>query len=135
MDKDLFIFIAFCVFMFMAGMRLRQRFKERKQEASQNIQKNQRSKMARMPEDPEMMRKRINREKRIRRFTILQMVILFALMILMIPVLTRDIASLDTVNITDFVLRSLIFIFSIYIFVFSYIKVFGKKKEQAENQN
>lgn len=132
MNRDLFVFIAFCVFMLLVGIRLKQRFGEKKLQKEDTIAKNQRPKYARMDEDPEIKQKRKNRERRIRRFTLLQMVVLFVLIIFMIPALVRDILLISDIDIPNLFLRCIIFIFSIYIFVLSYLKVFGKKQESQE---
>lgn len=133
MNRDLFIFIAFCVFMLLAGMRLKQRFGDKQRRNAEKIAKNQRSKIAKMSEDPEMRRKRENREKRIRRFTILQMIVLFGLILFMIPALVRDLLLVSDIDIPNIFLRCIIFIFSIYIFILSYVKVFGKHSKTQED--
>ncbi|MDL2251305.1 hypothetical protein LJC12_00465 [Odoribacter sp. OttesenSCG-928-J03] len=135
MTQDSYILIAFCVFMLLLGMRLRNRFAlKKKGEPQERINKNQRPKMADSEEPPFVKEKRLKRERRVRRFTIVQLVVLFCLMIYMIPALVRDIAMPAGVDFSNLFLRSLIFLLTIYIFVVGYIKVFGKK-HKAEQDN
>lgn len=131
MSRDTFILIAFCVFMLLVGMRLKQRFSKWKDaKTTERVNKNQRPKMAAAEEPPVVKAARERREKRVRFFTIAQMVLLFLLMIYMIPALVRDISLIGSVDISNLILRCLIFVCTIYIFILGYIKVFGKKKKE-----
>lgn len=131
MTRDTFILIAFCVFVFLAGMRMRQRWSEwrKKKTAEPPLAKNQRSKAAHADESPEVRSRRIRREKRVRFFTIVQLLVLGGLMIFMIPSLVRDLMLPGRVETVNLFLRCLIFVFTIYIFIIGYIKVFGRKNK------
>lgn len=137
MNWDIYIFIAFCVFMLMVGMRFRQRWLDRKKPAdAPRINKNQRPKMAETTtEEPPFVReRRIRREKRVRFFTIAQLVVLFGLMVFMLPSLVRNIMVPQTINFPNFFLRCFIFVFTIYIFFLGYTKVFGRKSKEKEKE-
>ena len=87
-------------------------------------------------EPPEVRAKRERREKRVRFFTIAQLFVLGGLMIYMIPALVRDFMVPGRVDAMNMILRCLIFLFTIYIFILSYLKLFGKKgKEDRENKD
>ncbi len=133
MNWDIYIFIAFCVFMLLVGMRLKQRLSGGKKAKSvSGIRKNQRPKMAaNLAEEPPLVReKRIRREKRVRFFTIAQLVVLFGLMVFMLPALVKDFMLPEAINWPNFFLRCLIFIFTIYIFILGFLKVFGRGKQE-----
>lgn len=134
MSRDTLILIAFCVFAFLLGIRIKQRFsgmKSKKNEVPLN--KNQRPKRAQTEEPPEVRERRLRRERRVRFFTIAQLFVLAGLMIYMIPALIRDFMVPGRVDMMNIILRCLIFIFTIYIFILGYIKAFGRKnKENAE---
>lgn len=137
MGRDTFIFVAFCVFAFLLGMRMKQRFGEwkKKKQPEEKINKNQRSKLAGTEEPPEVKERRLRRERRVRFFTIAQLFVLGGLMIYMIPALVRDFMVPGRVDVMNIFLRCLIFIFTIYIFIIGYIKAFGNKnKENIENE-
>lgn len=127
MGRDFYILIAFCVFMFMLGVRLKRRWNNRKQKtAHTRINKNQRPKMAASDEPPLVREKRLRRERRTR-YLRLFAVVLFGLMVFMIPALIRDLMQPEGLEISNLFLRCLIFVFTIYIFVLGYLKVFRKK--------
>ena len=128
MGRDFYILIAFCVFMFMLGVRLKRRWNNRKQKtAHTRINKNQRPKMAASDEPPLVRETRLRRERRTRYFTIILLFVLFGLMVFMIPALIRDLMQPEGLEISNLFLRCLIFVFTIYIFVLGYLKVFRKK--------
>lgn len=130
MSRDTFVLIAFCVFMLLAGMRLKQRFgNKKKAEEAAKINKNQRPKMAEEEEPPLVKEKRLGREKRVRLFTMIQLVVLFGLMVFMTPSLVKDFMLPGQVDALNLFLRCLIFVFTIYIFILGYLKVFGRKRE------
>lgn len=129
MSRDLYIFIAFCIFMLMAGMRLRKRWNSRQEKIGRRpVRKNQRPKMAAAEEPAFVKERRLRRERRTRYFTIVLLVVLFGLLIFMIPALVRDLWVPDKTGFSNLFLRCLIFILTIYIFVLGYLKVFKKKK-------
>ncbi|MDR1756771.1 MAG: hypothetical protein LBR65_07445 [Culturomica sp.] len=135
MNRDSYIFIAFCVFMLLVGMRWRQRWKEaRKKKTEAGVPKNQRPKVAAAGEPEEVRVRRLRREKRVRLFTIVQLVVLFGLLVFMIPALVKDIADPGGIVWQNFVLRALIFLFAIYVFTIGYIKIFRKKSEDREER-
>lgn len=129
MSKDTIIFVAFCVFALLVGMRLKQRWSEwrKNKEPEEKINKNQRSKTAQAEEPAEVRAKRLRRESRVRFFTIVQLFVLGGLMVYMIPALVRDFMIPGRVDAMNIILRCLIFIFTIYIFVLGYFKVFHRK--------
>lgn len=130
MNMDTFIFVGFCIFMLLVGMRLKQRFGEKRKKEEARINKNQRPKMANTDEPEAVREHRERRERRTRLFTIIQMIVLFGLMVFMIPALVRDLMAFSTIDKMNLFLRCFIFIFTIYIFILSYLKVFQKKKEE-----
>lgn len=108
MSGDTIIFIAFCLFILLLGSRFRQRISE--------------SKGGR----PEMKR-------RVRFFSIIQLVVLGGLMIYMVPLLIRDFSGPGQAPVTSVILRCLIFVFTIYIFVTGCMRLCGRKdQENAE---
>lgn len=135
MSRDTLILIAFCVFALLLGMRMKQRFSDWKARKNNvKVNKNQRPKMA-SAEEPEFVRqRRLRRERRVRVFTIAQLVVLLGLMIYMIPALTRDLMAPGHVDATNIILRCLIFLFSIYIFILGYAKAFRRNhRDDSEN--
>lgn len=131
MNRDLFIFIAFCVFALLVGMRLKQRFGSKKTEDGTKVNKNQRPKTANEP--PEVAEKRKRREKRVKIFVIVQLVVVFGLIVFMIPALTRDLMSFSTADAANVFLRCLIFVFAILVFITGFMKVFRKKTPDNVN--
>lgn len=137
MSKDTLIFAAFCVFAFLVGLRLKQRWDTWKKgkQPEEKINKNQRPKAALADEEPEEVRvRRLRRESRVRFFTIAQLIVLGGLMIYMIPALVTDMMLPGRVEATNIILRCLIFVFTIYIFILGYLKVFrrGNKEETGK---
>lgn len=72
MSKDTLIFVAFCVFAFLVGMRMKQRWSDwkKKKQPEERISKNQRPKAVPADEPPEVKARRLRREGRVRFFTI-----------------------------------------------------------------
>jgi len=136
MNQDTLILIAFCIFAFLVGMRIKDRIKEAKNKKNERpqVNKNQRPKVDEEAKE-EFERREKKREKRIMIFTVIQIFVIGGLIFYMIPTLFRDWSSVgegtDFINLT---LRTLIFIVAIYIFVLSYFKVFRKKnRKDIEN--
>lgn len=129
--RELLIVIGFCVFTFLLGMRLRQRWGKKKQsEPEIRIRKNQRSKMAAMEEEPPLVReKRLRRERRTYYFTVVLLFVLFGLMMFMIPALTADMSIPERMKDPNFFLRCFIFVFTIYVFILGYLKIVRRKRE------
>ena len=137
MSKDTLIFVAFCVFAFLVGMRMKQRWSDwkKKKQPEERISKNQRPKAVPADEPPEVKARRLRREGRVRFFTIAQLFLLGGLMFYMVPALVRDFMLPGRVDSTNIILRCLIFVFTIYIFIQGYVKVFRRKnKGDSEEQ-
>lgn len=132
MGRDTFIFVAFCVFAFLVGMRIKQRWSEwqKRNKPEEKVHKNQRPKMAQTDEPPEITVRRLRRESRVRFFTIAQLIVLGGLMIYMAPALVRDFMLPGRVDAVNIFLRCLIFVFTIYIFILGYMKVFRRKDRE-----
>lgn len=138
MSKDTLIFVAFCVFAFLVGMRMKQRWSDwkKKKQPEERISKNQRPKAVPADEPPEVKARRLRREGRVRFFTIAQLFLLGGLMFYMVPALVRDFMLPGRVDATNIILRCLIFVFTIYIFILGYVKVFRRKnKGDSEEQS
>lgn len=132
MSRELIIWIGFCVFAFLVGIRLKKRFGKKKEEqAARPINKNQRSKMAKAEQEPQRYSRR-KRTKTIRLFTTFALIIMIGLMIYMIPALVRDIQRAESVDFTNLILRMLVFGFAILIFVTGYLKLAKQKKKEEE---
>lgn len=118
MSKDTLIFVAFCVFAFLVGMRMKQRWSDwkKKKQPEERISKNQRPKAVPADEPPEVKARRLRREGRVRFFTIAQLFLLGGLMFYMVPALVRDFMLPGRVDATNIILRCLIFVFTILHF-------------------
>lgn len=90
MDRDTLVFIAFCVFTLLLGVRFWQQRRERKTETEAG---------------------------RRRYFTLIQVIVLGGLLIYMVPWLVRDFRETEPLLNPGFILRCLIFVFTIYIFI------------------
>ena len=129
---DTVIFIAFCVFLFLVGYRLRQRFRKVRISEDTLLQK---SRPSLEQEEPEIVReRRRGREERTRRFTIAMLCVLFLLMAFMIPMLMRDVQRFGQIDKMNFIMRIVIFLFTLYVFVLGYLKIFSKRKPPEDLQ-
>ncbi len=129
---DTVIFIAFCVFLFLVGYRLRQRFRKVRISEDTLLQK---SRPSLEQEEPEIVReRRRGREERTRRFTIAMLCVLFLLMAFMIPMLVRDVQRFEQIDKMNFIMRIVIFLFTLYVFVLGYLKIFSKRKPPEDLQ-
>ena len=129
---DTVIFIAFCVFLFLVGYRLRQRFRKVRLSEDTLLQK---SRPSLEQEEPEIVReRRRGREERTRRFTIAMLCVLFLLMAFMIPMLMRDVQRFGQIDKMNFIMRIVIFLFTLYVFVLGYLKIFSKRKPPEDLQ-
>ncbi len=129
---DTVIFIAFCVFLFLVGYRLRQRFRKVRISEDTLLQK---SRPSLEQEEPEIVReRRRGREERTRRFTIAMLCVLFLLMAFMIPMLVRDVQRFEQIDKMNFIMRVVIFLFTLYVFVLGYLKIFSKRKPPEDLQ-
>ena len=90
MDRDTLIFIAFCVFILLLGVRFWQQLRERTE--------------------------RTEADRRCY-FILIQVIVLGGLLIYMLPWLIRDFKGAEPVLNAGFILRCLIFVFTIYIFI------------------
>lgn len=116
MSGDTLILAAFCVFVVLLGMRMKQRFAEWKRNKGQVSAEDSR------------------KESAIRRwFAGIQLVVLGGLLVYMIPALFRDLRSPDEGNMVNLILRCLIFVFTIYILIWGTIQTCRRKdKENVE---
>lgn len=129
MDRDTFIFIAFCLFLVLAGIRIKQRISGKRNHTASGSGKA--DKKPEGAEPPEIRERRHRRERRVRIFSIVQLIVLGGLMVYMIPALVRDFMYPGRVEMMNLILRCLIFVFTIYIFVLTYLKVFARKHGQS----
>lgn len=111
MSGDTLILAAFCVFVLLLGMRMRQRYAEWKKAGHEG---------------------RLDaKESRLRSIiTILQLLVLGGLMIYMIPVLIRDFSQPIGEAGVNLFLRCLIFIFTIYILVWGLIQLSRQRNKE-----
>lgn len=117
MNGDTIILAAFCVFIVLLGVRMKQRYAEWK--------KNQ------VQLDPEVARK----ESKIRYwFTIIQLVVLGALMVYMTPSLMKDFTGAGSGNFVNVVLRCLIFICTIYIFIWGVRRLLSRRNKENREE-
>ncbi len=115
MSKDTLMLVAFCLFVLLLGMRMKQRYAEWKSEKDGSG-----SVPGTFPE-----RKRGNKRRRL--LFVIQLFVLGGLLVYMTPILIRDFIGPDQVAPVNLFLRCLIFIFTIYIFVFGCRKAFRQK--------
>lgn len=113
MSTELYIVIGLCVFAFLIGSRLKKALK-----APQSRSKNQKKKS--QAKKKELSPKQI---KLRRIFTIAMLILVFGLLILMIPALSRDILTSNGRISENLILRILIVGFSMYILFIGYVKI------------
>ena len=101
MDRDTLIFIAFCVFILLLGVRFWQQLRERTET------------------DRSIADEAVPLPAKSRRcyFILIQVIVLGGLLIYMLPWLIRDFKGAEPVLNAGFILRCLIFVFTIYIFI------------------
>jgi len=136
MSQDTLILVAFCIFAFLVGMRIKDRIKNAKNNKNEkpHVKKNQRPKVDEEVKE-EFERREKKRNKRIMVFTVIQIFVIGGLILYMIPTLFRDwIAVGEGTDFINLTLRTLIFIVAIYIFILSYFKVF-RKKDKKDDEN
>ena len=104
MDRDTLIFIAFCVFILLLGVRFWQQLRERTE---------------RTEADRSIADEAVPLPAKSRRcyFILIQVIVLGGLLIYMLPWLIRDFKGAEPVLNAGFILRCLIFVFTIYIFI------------------
>ena len=99
MDRDTLIFIAFCVFILLLGVRFWQQLRERTDRSIADEA---------VP---------LPAKSRRRYFILIQVIVLGGLLIYMLSWLIRDFKGAEPVLNAGFILRCLIFVFTIYIFI------------------
>ena len=104
MARDTLIFIAFCVFILLLGVRFWQQLRERTE---------------RTEADRSIADEAVPLPAKSRRcyFILIQVIVLGGLLIYMLPWLIRDFKGAEPVLNAGFILRCLIFVFTIYIFI------------------
>lgn len=113
MGGDTLILAAFCVFIIILGVRMKQRHAEWKKNQAQL-----------QPQDA-------RKESKIRYwFTIIQLVVLGALMVYMVPGLVSDFTSGGSGDLVNIVLRCLIFICTIYIFIWGVSRLLSRRNKE-----
>lgn len=124
MKGDTLIFIAFCAFIVLLGIRMIQQFEKKKRIAVEKEED-------KASEPCPVSTKR-------RRYTcfwaIVQVVVLAGLIIYMIPVLIEDFSTGESREISSVFLRCLIFVFTIYIFIRQWRRVFGKENKEKTSE-
>ncbi len=126
MDRETYIIIGLSVFAFLFGLQLKKWFAKKKPESQTRIHKSQRSKMAKMAQDvPE---KKSTKHPKIKSFFLwLQVVVLFAIVIFMVPALSRDIMLAEGIYDQKLILRILIVAFAAYTLFVGANKIFKQK--------
>lgn len=104
MDRDTLIFIAFCVFVLLLGVRFWQQLRERTEKTAAD-----RSTTDETIPLPGKSRRRF--------FILIQVIVLGGLLIYMVPLLIRDFKGTESILNSGFILRCLIFVFTIYILI------------------
>lgn len=131
MNRDTLIFAAFCVFVLLVGIRLKQRISDRKKQKEKIFgRENLITETEYREEVSEIETRKLRRENKKRLLAIVQFFILGGLLIYMILIFCRDFRSLGSLGGMNIVLRCLIFIFTIYIFILGYFKVFKRKDKE-----
>lgn len=121
---DTVIFIAFCVFVLLLGIRIKQRWQPGKKEEEASV-----SEEEEIPETCIVRNNRLRKERRRSIFLWIQLMILAVLSVYMIPFLIRDFTAGNPMPLVNIILRCLIFVFTIYIFASGCMKVFCKRNK------
>lgn len=125
MNRDTFILIAFVAFVFLVGIRIRQRWAENKSSRKEDMNRMPEEGKEEIPdkgEDRKILRKRLRRL-----FTLLQLLVLGGLIVYMAVALVDDFNLPERGETKNLILRCLIFVFTIYIFISSSSGYFGRK--------
>lgn len=125
MNRDTFILIAFVAFVFLVGIRIRQRWAENKSSRKEDMNRMSEEGKEEIPdkgEDRKILRKRLRRL-----FTLLQLLVLGGLIVYMAVALVDDFSLPERGETKNLILRCLIFVFTIYIFISSSSGYFGRK--------
>ena len=124
MNKETYIIIGACVFAFLVGQRVKKALKGKNKEVKTEIRGKAVKKKKKEVEKPIS-----NRKAKVQRaFTWVMLILVFLLLILMIPSLSRDLLRNNGNYGEDLILRTIIVAFSIYILFMGYIKLNKQKK-------
>lgn len=124
MNKETYIIIGACVFAFLVGQRVKKALKGKNKEVKTKIRGKAVKKKKKEVEKPIS-----NRKAKVQRaFTWVMLILVFLLLILMIPSLSRDLLGNNGNYGEDLILRIIIVAFSIYILFMGYIKLNKQKK-------
>lgn len=124
MNKETYIIIGACVFAFLVGQRVKKALKGKNKEVKTEIRGKAVKKKKKGVEKPVS-----NRKAKVQRaFTWAMLILVFLLLILMIPSLSRDLLGNNGNYGEDLILRIIIVAFSIYILFMGYIKLNKQKK-------
>lgn len=116
MNEQIYILIGICILTFLLGSKLRKKISGNTSKGIKSGRKNQKIKSDAAP-------KSIKKEKLKTVFLYIQLIVVFALLIFMIPALSRDLLSNAQVNNQNLVLRVLIVAFATYIFIMGYLRL------------
>ncbi|WP_372751054.1 hypothetical protein [Labilibaculum sp.] len=117
MNQHIYILIGICILTFLVGNKLRQLLSGRS--AHKNTKARKKAKKTTSVQSPTSIKK----EKLKLAFLYIQLIIVFALLIFMIPALSRDILSTAQIDNQNLLLRILIVVFAIYILVMGFLKI------------
>lgn len=119
---DTVVFIAFCVFVLLLGIRIKQRWQSGKKETPVSEEEE-------MPKNSIAWNNRLKKKRRRFIFLWIQLMVLAGLSVYMIPFLIRDFTAGNSTPLVNIILRCLIFVFTIYIFGSVCVKVFCKRNK------
>lgn len=116
MNQETYIIIGLSVFAFLIGIRLKKSLNNKKSKIT-NKNKHRKNKNQEKETQTSAIKEKI---KRI--FTIIMLILVFALLLFMIPALSRDLLSNSKIN-QNLVLRIIIVVFSVYILFMGFVKI------------
>jgi H+/gluconate symporter-like permease len=116
MNEQIYILIGICILAFLIGSKLRKKSSGNSNKNIKASHKNQKTKS-----DQSSTSSKKEKIKTI--FLYIQLILVVALLIFMIPALSRDLLSNAQVNNQNLVLRILIVGFAIYILVIGYLRL------------
>jgi anaerobic C4-dicarboxylate transporter len=114
MNEQIYILIGICILAFLIGSKLR-----KKSNGNRNIKASHKNQKTKSDQSSTSSKK----EKIKTIFLYIQLILVVALLIFMIPALSRDLLSNAQVNNQNLVLRILIVGFAIYILVIGYLRL------------
>lgn len=130
--REAYIWIAFCVFALLVGMRIRKRITGARALPATPVNKNQRPKLAREGGERQPRKNHRNRPRTERLFMIGMLILVFLLIIGMIPALLRDIQRVAYVDTTNLLLRLVVFCLAVLVLVSGYLKLVRKPEQGRE---